>query len=306
MKTKTTHYRIGQSLPPRHWYQKQVGWFGKGMVGLMALTVIGVGAYDKVMQSHSSKVLASQSERLEKLPKAAQTLTDTNENIIDIQFVLDKWAKEKQGETWSVTARSIDGPKFQAQLQGEKSYESVSAGQFLLTLPLFSQVPAEQHANITLDSGKTMATCVNLMIRLGDTACGNEISEYIDFRSVDSLLQKIGVKKTSFAGTKAKTTSDDMATFLAAVHGDALQKNAKDAVIKALREQHVRAGVPASCPGCIIANEASDTETTHDAAIVQYGDGTYVLSIFTKHGTLDDISELAGRIQQKIIDTTAQ
>lgn len=302
---KSVYYKIGQNLPPRHWYQKPVGWFGKGMALLMALTVLGVGAYDKVMQQGST-VRASQSERLEKLHKATQPLSSSTENIIDVQFVLDKWAKEKQGETWSVTARSIDGPKIQAHIQGEKSYESTSVGQLLLTLPLFSQIPAEQHANIKLDSGKTMATCVNLMVRLGDTDCGNEVAGYVDFRKVDSVLQKVGIKKTSFTGTKARTTSDDVAAFLAAVQGDTLQKGARDAVLKSLREQQVRTGIPAACPGCLIANEASDTGVVHDAAIVQYAGGTYVLSIFTKDGSLADISELAGRIQQKIIDTAGQ
>lgn len=303
---KSVYYKIGQNLPPRHWYQKQVGWFGKATVALMALTVIGGGLYGRVMQEQTSRVLASQTGRLEKLPKTTQPLSSNSENIIDVQYVLDKWSKEKQGEAWSVTARSIDGPKFQAQLQGEKSYESVSAGQLLLTLPLFSQIPAEQHASIQLDSGKSMATCVNLMIRLGDTACGTEVSGYVDFRKVDSIMQKVGIKKTSFTGTTAKTTSDDMAALLIALQGDALPKNAKDAVTKALREQHQRKGIPLACPGCVIANEASDSRTTHDVAIVQYSRGTYVLSIFTKDGSLSDVSELAGRIQQKIIDTTAQ
>lgn len=306
MKTKTSHYIIGQSLPPRHWYQKQVGWFGKGMVALLALTVISGGLYGKVMQQQNSAVLASQTSGLEKLHKTTQPLSSNNENIIDVQFVLDKWAKEKQGETWSITARSIEGPKFHAELQGDISYESTSAGQLLLTLPLFAQVPAEQHANIKLDSGKSMASCVNLMIRLGDTACGSEIAGYIDFRKIDSVMKKAGIKKTSFSGTKVKTTSDDMATFLVNVHGDTLQKNAKDSVLKSLREQHLRSGIPYACPGCVVANEASDTGTAHDVAIVQYSRGTYVLSIFTKNGSLTDISELTGRIQQKIIDTTAQ
>lgn len=305
MKTKTTYYKIGQSLPPRHWYQRRVGWFGKGMVAILALTVIGGGAYGKFMLHEDSKVRASQATRLEKLNKATPSLNNTNENIIDVQFVLDRWMKERSGETWSVSARSIDGPKFQAQINGDKTYESVTAGQLLLTLPLFSQIPAEQHRGIQLASGKKMDTCVNLMIRLGDTDCGTHVASYIDFRKVDVLLQKNGIKKTSLSGTKARTTADDMATFMAAVQGGALQKNAQDVVLKSLREQQLRIGIPAACPGCIIANEASESSSVHDVAIIQYNGGSYVLSVFTKDGSLADIAELSGRIQQKIIDTVA-
>lgn len=303
MKTKTTYYKIGQSLPPRHWYQKRVGWFGKGMVAVLALTVIGGGAYGKFLLHEDSKVRASQSSRLEKLNKATPSLSSTNENIIDVQFVLDRWTKERSGETWSVSARSIDGPKFQAQVSADKTYESVTAGQLLLTLPLFSQIPAEQHKGIQLASGKKMDACVNLMIRLGDTDCGNQIASYIDFRKVDALLQKHGIRKTTFTGVKARTTADDMTAFMVAVQGGAFQKNAQDVVIKSLREQRIRSGIPAACPGCVVANEASESSSIHDVAIIQYNGGSYVLSIFTKDGSLADIAELSGRIQQKIIDT---
>ncbi len=305
MKTKTTYYKIGQSLPPRHWYQRRVGWFGKSMVAVMALVVIGGGAYGKFMLHEESKVRASQSSRLEKLNKTTPVLSSSNENIIDVQFVLDRWAKERSGETWSVSARSIDGAKFQAQINGDKSYESVTAGQLLLTLPLFSQIPAEQHKGIQLSSGKKMEACVNLMIRLGDTDCGNQVAGYIDFRKVDGVLQKNGIKKTSFTGTKARTTADDMAAFMAVLQGGVLQKNAQDVVLKSLREQRIRSGIPAACPGCVIANEASESSSVHDVAIIQYNGGSYVLSIFTKDGSLADIAELSGRIQQKIIDTAA-
>jgi hypothetical protein len=173
-----------------------------------------------------------------------------------------------------------------------------------MTVPLYEQIPAEQHKNIKLDSGKTMASCVNLMIRLADPTCAGLVSEYLDYGKAQNNLKKIGLSKTTLEPDNVRTTSDDMATLLTAVNNGVLPKNARDAVLKALREQYLRTGIPSGCPGCVIANEASQNGVVHDVAIVQYRGGSYALSVFTEDGSLQQVGELAGKIQQKIIDTT--
>lgn len=303
MKTKTTQYRINQSLPPRHWYQKRVGWFGKSFLAIVVLSLIGTGSYGYVMNRNTVQQLAAQSSTPDKLRKVTDPISSDVQNIIDVQFVLDKWAKQQTGETWSVTARSLDGPKFEAHLNSDKLYESPSLKHLIMTLPLYAQIPAEQHKRIKLDSGKTMATCVNLMIRLAEPTCGQQVSDYIDYRRAGDTLKKAGLTKTTFEGDKARTSSEDMATFLAGINNGSWQKGARDAVLKSLREQRLRSGIPAACPGCIVANQASEGNTVYDVAVVQYSGGTYVLSIFTKGGSLSQISELSGKIQQKILDT---
>jgi hypothetical protein len=303
MKTKTPYYRIDQALPPRHWYQKRVGWFGKTFLTIVTLSMIGAGSYGYVMNRSTFGQLAAQTSAPNKLRKVTTPISSDIENIIDVQYVLDKWAEEHPGETWSVSARGLEGPTFVAHLNQDKSYESTSIKHLLMTLPLYEQIPAEQHKSIKLESGKTMATCVNLMIRLGNTTCGTQVSEYIDYRKAADTLKKIGLTKTTIEGSKARTTAADVTTFLANVHSGNMQKNARDALVKSLREQRIRNGIPAACPGCVIANEASGNSATHDVAIIQYNGGTYVLSIFTKDGSIDQMSELAGKIQQKILDT---
>lgn len=303
MKTKTSYYKIDQALPPRHWYQKRVGWFGKSLLAIVVMSMISAGSYGYIMNHNTVKQLAAQTTAPEKLRKVTAPISSDVENIIDVQFVLDKWAKQHSGETWSVTARSIDGPKFEAHLNQDKVYESASLKHLLVTLPLYQQIPAEQHKRIRLDSGKTMATCVNLMIRLAEPTCGKQVSDYIDYRKAGDALKKAGLIKTTLEGDKARTSSADMATFLGDMNSGNWQKNARDAVLKSLREQHLRTGIPRACPGCVVANEASESSAVHDVAIVQYSGGTYVLSIFTKDGSIDQISELTGKIQQKIIDT---
>src|SRR5690606_18678885 len=131
--------------------------------------------------------------------------------------------------------------------------------------------------SIKLESGNTMAVCVNLMIRLGDPDCGAQVSEYVDYRKVGSVFTKAGLEKTILSGTKAKTTSADMTVFLSGLHGDGFHKNAQKVLLKSLREQGQRRGIPAACPGCLVSNEATDNGVVHDAAIIEYGDGTYVL-----------------------------
>lgn len=307
---KVSYYRYDQSLPPKHWYQKRVGWFGKSLMAVMVLTFFGASSYGYIMNRATVKSFAAETSNPDRLHKVTSVMsTETPENIVDVQYILDSWAKKHPGETWSVSAKSIDGPNFDAAINQDKEYESASMQQLLLALPLFAQVAPEYHKSVMVSVGgssKSMQSCVDLMIRLSNSDCAKAVSEYIDFKKANDSLKSAGLTSTTLSDSKTvRTTAADMTEYLYTVNSKAFATNSRETVLRLLREQQTRSGIPKGCPGCVIANKSQLGDVTnHDVAIVRYSGGSYVLSIFTNKGEASQISELAGAIQQKILDTT--
>ncbi len=306
---KTKYYRIGQSLPPRHWYQRRVGWFGKALTVAMVISVTGAGSFGYILNRQAVQSFAAQTSGTEKLHKVTTSLTTSApENIIDVQFVLDKWAEENKGQKWSVVARSVNGPAFEGQLLGDKQYESVGLQKLLLPLPLFDQIPADQHKNIALKadpSRRSMQTCVDLMLRLANDACASALTRYIDFTKATDQIKKAGLTNTALTSASAKSSAADLARYVSIMQSDATSKTTRDTVMKLLHEQPKRGGIPSGCPGCTVANSPySSPRLSYDAAVVSYRGGSYILVIMTDKGSTDQIGRLAGKIQQKILDTT--
>jgi beta-lactamase class A len=260
---------------------------------------------------NASKTLAAQTSHAAALtsPKSTLAANTSIENIVDLQPILDSWATTHKGQNWAVVAKSITGPTFDAKINPDRSFESASIYKLFLTLPLFTQIPVEQQANINVvvPSGqKSIATCVDLMLRISNNECGQSIGYYLNWKKADATLKEAGFTHTEFnKSDNLKTTAGDTAAFLDALNDSMFNRKARETIMKSLYQQRYRDGIPAGCPGCVVANKTGQIDNVmHDAAIVQYKGGTYILVIFSENGTFKQISQLTGQIQQRIIDST--
>lgn len=310
---RAKYYRMGQVPPARHWYQRRIGWFGKLLTGTFVMSVLGLAGVGYVTMHNDQKSLAAETNQSEKLRKVTANQINNSglENIIDVQYVLDKWSTDHPDQKFSVVAKSIDGPSFEAKLNQDKQYESLSVQKLFMLVPLFAQIPVEHQKNILVNaagSQKSIATCVDLMLRLSSNECGTAVGDYLDWKKAGEALKKDGFTHTSFTNknTNVRTTADDTATLLQKLNGDLLTRTARDTVLRSMKEQRIRTGIPSACPGCTVADKTDESDpVTHDAGIVQYSKGSYVLVIFAKGSSLQDIAKLSGQIQQKILDTTS-
>ena len=307
------YYRLGQTPPPKHWYQKQVGWFGHFVAAFFIVGLVGFVGATATIHGKDRQALAAQTSQSAKLHGAKSPIaTNPNiENIIDLQPILDAWNADHPGQKWAVAAKSISGPTFEARLNAEREFESASIYKLFLTLPLFMQIPVEQQPNINVmvnGSQKSIASCVDLMLRLSNNECGESIGYYVNWKKADIALKQHGFSHTIFAQKSGlKTSAGDTATFLEKLHGDMFTRTAKEVIMKSLHQQRWRDGIPAGCPGCTVANKTGQIhDVVHDAALVQYKGGTYVLVIFSENGSFKQIAQLTGQIQQKILDSTSR
>lgn len=256
------------------------------------------------------KSLAAQTSEPEKLQKIRHaTLSEpTADNIVELQPVIDKWVSEHPDQTWAVAIKSVDGPSFAASHNADKKFDSASIYKLLLVQPLFEQIPVEQQKSMSImvnGKPRTIATCLDLMIRLSHNECGEAVGKRLNWSQAQKVLNNAGYKNTVFSTRGLQTTAGDTAAFLENLQGDMLNRIAKEAVLKSMREQRWREGIPAGCPGCVTATKTgSNNGAVHDAGIIRYGSGTYVLAIFSEKSSFKEIAELTGRIHQQILDTT--
>ena len=310
--SSSTYYRLGQTPPPQHWYQKRMGWFGRFMTALIVIGVVGYSGASQIIHRKDQQALTAQTSQSTALNSPKQTLSDNPdiENIVDLQPILDKWNKDHPGQKWAAVAKSLNGPSFEARLNADQQFESASIYKLFLTLPLFTQIPVEQQPNINVSvngSQKTIATCVDLMLRLSNNECGESIGNYVNWKKADTTLKKSGFSHTEFQKSGIKTSAGDTASFLEQLNGDMFTRTAKDIIMKSLYQQRYRDGIPAGCPGCIVANKTGQIDdVVHDAAIVKYKGGSYVLVIFSENGNFKQIAQLTGQIQQEILDSTSK
>lgn len=310
-RSRPVFYRIDQTPPPKQWYNKRVGWFGKFLTMTLVLGFSGASVAGYMHVQKNVKTLSSQSTKQSDLTKATPTLAASSEiqNIVELQPLLDKWVAQHPKQKWGIVAKSVSGPSFEARINPDKEFESASIYKLFLVLPLFNQIAVEHHKNInvTVNGGqKSIATCVDLMLRLSNNECGKALGYYLNWNNADETLKRGGFSHTVFKeSNNLRTSAGDTASFMEALNGDMFNRAAKDTIMRSLREQRWRDGIPAGCPGCIVANKTGSLDNVmHDAAIVQYKGGTYVLTIFSEGGSFKQIAELTGQIQQKILDTT--
>lgn len=310
MAAKHTQYSIYDAPPPKHWYQKKfrLGWFSAAVLSLTLLGFGGIVALDKI--EIKADTLASQSTNTEKQKKITNDLfAPKTENIVDMQSVLDAWAKDHDGQEWGVVARSVEGPTFDASINADATFASNSLRKLYTVLPLYDQFTTEQRGVERIERNGTklsMTTCLSLMIRLSDSMCGEGVDQYINWTTANSLLKKSGFNNTVFTNNQTVNTSaKDTARLLQKLQtGSIATGEDQTKVLQSLREQYWRQGIPEGCPGCVVANKSARyDESRHDVAIVRHSQGAYVLTIITRSGTDQQIAELAGKVQQKIIDT---
>jgi hypothetical protein len=305
------YYHVEQVPPAPQWYVRYFGFITRALASITILTAIGIGGVwyaDTQMTTPSRAAQSTQEDRLKKITPAP-LVTAPVENIVDVQSVLDTWIAEHPGQEWAVSVKSLSGATFSASVNADKQFDSASIYKLLILLPLFNQVPVEHQKNITLNingAPKSIATCVDLMLRVSNNECGEAVGHYVSWRKADAVLKSAGFTNTALNSSSGlKTSAADTAKFLEELQGDMFNRNARETILTSLKQQRWRQGIPAGCPGCVVANKTGSLNgVTHDAAIIDYSGGSYVLSIFSEGASFTQIAELTGRIQQQILDTT--
>lgn len=286
------------------------------VVGLLLSLLITGGVSVPVLANRAVQRQAIQPAAVTAVPAAVSEPVEpikaapvvAKPQIVDLQPVIDNWAKQNPRQRWGIAVKSLSGPEFQAQLNADRQFRSASLYKLFLVQPLFSRysLAQQQATGVALGgTSRSMAACLDLMLRISDNPCGEAVGSKLGWTKTTRELKAAGYVSTDFSkGDTPVTSAADMALFLERLSGNMLDEQSKTTVMKSLLAQRWNKGIPAGCSGCTVANKTGSLGSVmNDAAIVQYAGGSYVLVVMSEGGSFKQIAELTKQIQTAITTT---
>lgn len=310
-RVRAIHYQLGAKPAPKNWRQKRVGWFGRLMVGAMAMMFLGMTFGMRTSLLASLDVQYSQEQAPEPAASAQSTVEKPKlaQGIVNLPQAIDQWGKEHKDQKWGIVVKSLDGPSFEAALNSEQTFSADGLYRPYILLPLYNQMKFEkQQQTLVTVSGakKAMTKCVDLMLRIADNNCGVAVGNYLNPYRANTLYKQAGYTQTKFGPsiTSVTTSAKDFAFLLANINGSMLDPAGQRLVVDSMANQIFRNGIPAGCPGCTMANVSGFAgDIVYDAAIVNYSQGKYVIAAFSEGGGFEDMATLGGIVHQRILDS---
>ena len=220
--------------------------------------------------------------------------------------LLGNWANSHRQNKWSVGLIGLTADTPSASYNPTASFNSASIFKLLLTYPLLTKIPRSEWSTVQLDTGDgqtSLAGCVDSMLRVSDNVCGDAVGAYVGWAYADAQLHEIGLTNTHLNNqTGPTTTAADVSLFLQGLYGGKwFDPGDRAYIMNIMQEQILRAGIPAGCPSCVVANKTGDLGfVRHDVGIVQYGSKAYALSVFTNGASYRQIAQLTSQIQSYI------
>lgn len=241
------------------------------------------------------------------IPAAHSDLADTKSTEYEdaqLQAIIKQFVSTHSQYDWSISLQGLGSDERSAAYQPARLYRSASLFKLFLMYPLIQRTPISQWSSEELDVNgqtKSLDACVNAMLRVSDNPCGKAVGDYIGWAYVDSQLKLIGLQNTTLDDNSGpKTTAADAAYYLQGLYeGKWFDGASRSYIVKTLDQQVLRGGIPAGCgSGCAVADKTGDLGfVRHDAGIVRYAGGAYVLSVFTNGAPYSQIAGLAGQLQ---------
>lgn len=224
-----------------------------------------------------------------------------------LQQVLANWAAANPKQQWSVVIEGLGQDTFSAKLEPDRVYKAASLFKLFLAYPLFQKYGLEQLPAIKVSAaGKSqkLSDCVDLMLRVSNNPCGEAVGKKLGWKASDAKLKEIGLANTKLSDVSGpRTTASDTALLLRQIYdGPGFSSQQKAYLLGILKGQTWRGGIPAGCQGCVVFNKTGDLGfVRHDAAVIEYANGAYSLSIFTNGASYSQIAALTGKIHAAVL-----
>lgn len=298
------------------WRQKRVGSFGAFFAVALMMTFVGFGVAvrSSLLSTYMPALhIGGQTKQPDASGGQAQPVVTkpvSAKPIVDLQQSLQDWGRAHSDQKWSVVVRSLDGPTFQASINADDVHSPAGIYKLYMVLPLFTQMSydKQQQTVVTVNGVKRpVAKCVDLMIRIADNSCGAAVGGKLDVYKANTQFKQVGMSHTSFSGgnvANLSTTVTDAATLLSQINGSLLDSNSQKLVMDAMRNQIFRSGLPAGCPGCVMADSSGfSAGSVYDVAVVNYSQGKYVIAAFGDGGGFEELAQLGGIVHQRVLDS---
>lgn len=222
--------------------------------------------------------------------------------------IISQFAASHPDQQWSVQLTGLGGDSRAASFNANQKFNTASIYKLLLIYPLLQKAPYQTWPDVTLGVNgqlRSLSDCVAAMLRVSDNACGDAVGDYVGWAYADAQLKDIGLMSTALnSAAGPTTTAADVATYLGGLYNSSwINGDARDFVLGQMGQQIYRKGIPAGAGSAAsVADKIGDLGfVRHDAGIVSYRGGTYVLSIFTSGASYAQIAQLSSLIQAALV-----
>lgn len=216
-----------------------------------------------------------------------------------LKEILNNWAAKHPKQKWSVVVQGVGDEVRYAKLNPDDVFRSASLFKLQIMYPLLQKHSYGSWDRVNTSAGK-LSDCVTRMLKVSNNPCGEAVGAYLNWSKSTKALKEFGLQNTNLSDKGGPTsTAGDMALFMRELYaGDKFSPEGRDYILTTLRNQTWRKGIPTGCGGCTVANKTGDLGfVRHDAAIIEYAGGTYVLTIFTSGASYNQIAQLTAQIQ---------
>jgi beta-lactamase class A len=218
-----------------------------------------------------------------------------------LKFAINqKIASFGENQKWSVYAYELDTDKI-VKINENQNYDAASLYKLFLLEALEDKISFDKWQH-TYVHGKSISSCVELMLRTTDDPCSEALAEYAGWDFIDEYNKKSGFENTSMAGLKGRyTTASDTADLLVRLKkGHTLSDSARRFVFDALYQQSYSAGLAKGCGDCRTASKSGElSNISHDGGVITHGSKSYVLVVMSEGGSFEQISEITKLVDER-------
>lgn len=228
----------------------------------------------------------------------ALSTTPAKPSSADLQAMLDKWQQDYKSAKFGVVIKELDGDKRSASLQADTTFEAASLYKLYLSDYLYTKIAQGRYSLASsLGAGRSLGSCIELMITISDNNCGESIGYNIGWYTLHNFVRNAGFSHTSMVGYN-RTSASDVASYLEQLYnGSLLNPSASSDFLSYMKHQIYRTAIPAGVPGVAVADKVGfNFNNWHDAAIVYHPKGNYILAVLSAGSGTGPIRDLSSRI----------
>jgi beta-lactamase class A len=215
-----------------------------------------------------------------------------------LSALMQQYAESKPG-SFGISLIELSGQRRRASYQDTKQFQTASTYKLFIAYSTLRRIEsgtwnwADQ-----INGGRNLERCFDDMIVKSDNACAETLLQKISFGPLATDIKTLGLTNTSFKSDVPKTTSGDLAVFLATLEsGQMFSQDSSSRLIGAMKRNIFRQGIPAGANGQVADKVGFINGLLHDAAIVYGPNGPAILCIMTDGSSWATIADLTRQIE---------
>lgn len=206
----------------------------------------------------------------------------------------------RQKGDYAITVRQLGGYGLSGSFNGSKQYHPASTYKLFVAYSVLKRVESGEFKwEDEATGGNNIDRCFELMIVNSNNACADWFGQKISWQTIQNEIRNLGLGSTTLvSGGGFKSTTDDQVKFLGQLNsGSLLKPESTDKLKSAMSRQVYRAGIPTGFGGAVADKVGFLNGLLHDSAIINYGDSTYLISIYSNGSSWDQLADAARQIK---------